>query len=64
MKVKREKNPLYERSGRKSLEVKVSDKPTRDELNMVIKQLKNKDDPTRMREKVIKNEGGGFADYS
>ena len=30
VKVKKEKNPLYERSGRKSLEVRISDKPTRE----------------------------------
>ena len=55
VKVKRDRNPLYERSGRKSLEVKISDKPNRDELNMVIKQLKNKDEEMKMKEKVVRN---------
>lgn len=43
-KVKKEKNPLYDLSKRKSLDVKITDKPSRQELSMVMGQLKAKDD--------------------
>ena len=31
---------------------------------MVLKQLKNKDEEMKMKEKVVKNEGGSFSDFS
>jgi len=49
---------LAERSGRKSVDIKLSDKPTRDELGMLMKQLRNKDKEIEMKEKVIRNSAG------
>ena len=49
------KNPLYSFTGskNKSLDVKVSDNPSRGEINMLIDQLKHNDIKTRRLEKVI-----------
>lgn len=37
------------------MEVKISEKPTRDELGMIMNQLKNKDDKIERYEKVIRH---------
>lgn len=47
--MKRETNPLYDKKDHRTMEVKISKNPTRDEVSMVFSQLKAKDEQTKMK---------------
>lgn len=47
---------MYERKGHHSVEVKLSNNPTRDEVTMVFSQLKSKDEQTKMKSKLLKHQ--------
>ena len=54
---KKNRNWIYEGPrARKSLDIKMSENPTRAELNMLMSQLRSKDANMEMRERVVKGE--------
>ena len=64
MKARAPRMPTSNLNRKSLLEVKVSDKPTRDEVSMVIDQLKSHDEKIRLKEKLVNNEEHGLAELT